>query len=109
MTATGGKTFAYDSQNELVSMGGTASLVYDAEGNRVAKSVSGAVTRYLVDGLNPTGYPQAMQSGSPWLFSRTNNHDGDHHAQCDHQGICQRKCSSSQDSEYCRGYKPQYQ
>ena len=41
-------------------MGGTAALVYDADGNRVAKSVSGTVTRYLVDDLNPTGYPQVM-------------------------------------------------
>lgn len=33
---TAGKTFAYDSQNELVSMnGGSVTIVYDGEGNRV--------------------------------------------------------------------------
>jgi len=62
--ATGGKTFTYDSQNELVGMSsGTTSvaLIYDAFGNRVGKSVNGVVTRYLVDDLNPTGLPQVME------------------------------------------------
>jgi YD repeat-containing protein len=59
--ATGGKTFRYDSQNELVSMGGTVSLVYDGDGNRVAKTASGVTTRYLVDDLNPTGYAQVVE------------------------------------------------
>ena len=35
-------------------------MLYDGDGNRVAKSVSGVVTRYLVDDLNPTGYPQVV-------------------------------------------------
>jgi len=60
--AAGGKTFSYDSQNKLVSMnGGVASIVYDAFGERVAKSVNGVVTRYLVeDDVNPTGLPQVF-------------------------------------------------
>ena len=38
-TATGGKTFAYDSENHLVSMNGAAvTLVYDGDGNRVVKT-----------------------------------------------------------------------
>jgi RHS repeat-associated protein len=37
-------------------MGSAAALLYD--GNRLAKSVNGVVTHYLVDDLNPTGYPQ---------------------------------------------------
>ena len=60
VTATGGRTFAYDAENHLVSMGSTVALQYDGDGNRVAKSVSGTVTRYLVDDLNPTGYPQVV-------------------------------------------------
>ena len=38
-TATGGKTFAFDSENHLVSMGSTVGLLYDGDGNRVAKTV----------------------------------------------------------------------
>ena len=60
--ASGGKTFAYDSENHLVSMnGGAVQIIYDGDGNRVAKSVSGPVTRYLVDDLNPTGYSQVVE------------------------------------------------
>jgi RHS repeat-associated protein len=60
--ATGGKTFTYDSENHLTSMnGGTVTLVYDGDGNRVAKTVSGAITQYLVDDMNPTGYAQVVE------------------------------------------------
>ena len=63
--ATGGKTFAYDSENHLTSMnGGAVTIVYDGDGNRVAKAVTTngvtVTTRYLVDNLNPTGYAQVM-------------------------------------------------
>jgi YD repeat-containing protein len=64
VTAEGGKTFTYDSQNEMLTMSasGTAvTLLYDGDGNRVGKSVNGVVTRYLVDDLNPTGYPQVVE------------------------------------------------
>jgi RHS repeat-associated protein len=60
VAATGGKSFVYDSENHLVSMGSTVLLVYDGDGNRVAKTVNGVRTRYLVDDLNPTGYPQVV-------------------------------------------------
>jgi RHS repeat-associated protein len=36
-------------------------LQYDGDGNRVAKSANGTVTRYLVDDLNPTGYAQVVE------------------------------------------------
>ena len=36
-------------------------MIYDAFGNRVAKTVNGVTTRYLVDDLNPTGYPQVVE------------------------------------------------
>jgi RHS repeat-associated protein len=61
-TATGGKTFAYDSENRLKTMNsGAVTIVYDGDGNRVAKTVSGVTTRYLVDDLNPTGYAQVVE------------------------------------------------
>jgi RHS repeat-associated protein len=59
--ATGGKTFSYDSENHLMSMGSTVALLYDGDGNRVAKTVNGVTTLYLVDDLNPTGYPQVVE------------------------------------------------
>ena len=60
VTATGGKTFAYDAENHLVSMnGGAVQLAYDAFRNRVAKTGNGVTTCYLVeDDVNSTGYPQ---------------------------------------------------
>ena len=58
---TGGKTFIYDSENRLTSMNaGAVTIQYDGDGNRVAKTVDGVTTRYLIDDLNPTGYPQVV-------------------------------------------------
>ena len=71
---TGGKTFAYDSENHLTSMtaSGTAvTMVYDAFGNRVTKTVNGVTTRYLVDDLNPTGYAQVMDELTGGAVTRT--------------------------------------
>jgi RHS repeat-associated protein len=69
--STGGKVFAYDSNNRLKSLnGGVVTLLYDGDGNRVAKTVNGVTTRYLVDDLNPTGYVQVVEetvSGTPQL------------------------------------------
>jgi len=59
---TGGKSFSYDSENHLMSMnGGTVKLIYDGDGNRVAKIANGVITQYLVDDLNPTGYAQVVE------------------------------------------------
>ena len=41
--------------------GGAVTLLYDGDGNRVAKTVAAATTRYLVDDLNPTGYAQVVE------------------------------------------------
>jgi RHS repeat-associated protein len=63
VTAADGKTFTYDSENHLMSMSGSttsATIVYDGDGNRVSKTVGGVTTYYLVDDLNPTGYPQVV-------------------------------------------------
>jgi RHS repeat-associated protein len=59
---SGSRTFAYDFENRLKSMnGGAVTLVYDGDGNRVAKTAGGVTTRYLVDDLNPTGYAQVVE------------------------------------------------
>ena len=60
--ATPDETFAYYSENHLVSMGaGTVTIIYDGDRNRVAKTVGGVTTKYLVDDLNPTGYAQVIE------------------------------------------------
>ena len=76
VTAAGGKTFSYDSQNELVAMNGTAvGIEYDGDGNRVLKTVTSGsgttTTQFLVDDLNPTGYPQVMDELTNGVVTRT--------------------------------------
>ena len=59
-----GKAFGFDSQNKLTSMtsgDSSLSIIYDAFGNRVSKTVNGVTTKYLVeDDVNPTGLPQVL-------------------------------------------------
>jgi YD repeat-containing protein len=59
--AANGNSYTYDSENHMITMSnGSAvvNLIYDAFGNRVAKTVNGATTQYLVeDDVNPTGLP----------------------------------------------------
>jgi len=71
VTVAGSKTFAYDSENHLISMGSTVALHYDGDGNRVAKTVGATTTWYLVDDLNPTGYPQVVEELTNGAASRT--------------------------------------
>jgi len=60
-TATGGKTYAYNSWLKLVSMnGGQVTLAYNGLGQLEAKSTGGVTTQYLTDDLSPTGYPQVV-------------------------------------------------
>ena len=65
VVATGGMSYTYDSENHMLTASGTGksiSMVYDAFGNRVAKTVNGVATQYLVeDDVNPTGYPQVVE------------------------------------------------
>jgi RHS repeat-associated protein len=64
-TNTDGNTYAYDFENRVVSKnGGAVTIVYDGDGNRVAKTVDGVSTQYLVDDLNPTGYLQVLDEVS---------------------------------------------
>jgi len=58
-TSSGGIQNTYVFENRLVQKGGVA-IVYDGDGNRVAKTVAGATTTYLVDTQNPTGYAQVL-------------------------------------------------
>jgi RHS repeat-associated protein len=44
----------------MTSGSAAVGLLYDGDGNRMAKTVGGVTTRYLVDDLNPTGLPQVV-------------------------------------------------
>lgn len=70
-TASGGNTYAYDFESHLTSSnGGAVTVVYDGDGNRVAKTASGATTQYLVDDRNPTGYAQVLEELSGGAVQR---------------------------------------
>jgi RHS repeat-associated protein len=63
--AAGGVNYTYDSENRMTSMTGNGkvvTMVYDAFGSRVSKTVNGTTTQYLVeDDVNPTGLPQVLE------------------------------------------------
>jgi RHS repeat-associated protein len=70
--SSGAHTYTYDSENRLTGMNsGAVTLVYDGDGNRVAKTVRGVTTRYLVADLNPTGYPQVVQELNSGAVTRS--------------------------------------
>jgi RHS repeat-associated protein len=63
---SGGVSDSYDFENHLTQHG-AVTIVYDGDGNRVAETVGGVTTNYLVDMQNPTGYAQVvdeLQSGT---------------------------------------------
>jgi YD repeat-containing protein len=61
-TASGGNTYAYDFENHLTTENTNAvAIVYDGDGNRVAKTAGGTTTTYLVDDRNLTGYAQVLE------------------------------------------------
>ncbi|HYV29794.1 MAG TPA: RHS repeat-associated core domain-containing protein, partial [Candidatus Binatia bacterium] len=54
----------YDHANRLIARHlplGVASFQYDGDGNRVGKQVNGVTTHFLVDEVNPTGWPQVLE------------------------------------------------
>jgi len=59
-----GNSHTYDSQNHRLSMtngGASIIMIYEAFGDRVAKTANGVTTQYLVeDDVNPTGLPQVV-------------------------------------------------
>jgi len=56
-----GVTYGYDFLNRLTSATGSITLKYDGDGNRVQETVGSAITNFLVDDTNPTGYPQVVE------------------------------------------------
>ena len=60
-----GVVYTYDSENHMTSATGNGkvvTMVYDAFGNRVAKTVNGVTIQYLVeDDVNPTDLPQVVE------------------------------------------------
>jgi RHS repeat-associated protein len=67
-----GKSYAYDSMDRMTSFnGGSVTMVYDGDGNRVKKVSGGVTTQYLVDDLNPTGLPQVMDEVVNGVVQRT--------------------------------------
>jgi len=50
---------------------GAVTMVYDGDGNRVARTVVGTTTKYLVDSLNPTGYAQVIDELVSGAVTRT--------------------------------------
>ncbi len=60
--ATGSNTYTYDSENHMTTANnGAVRMIYDGDGNRVAKIINGVTTQYLVDDLNHTGLPQVVE------------------------------------------------
>jgi RHS repeat-associated protein len=68
-TSANSDTYAYDFENHLTSLnGGSAGYVYD--GFRVARTVGGVTTNYLVDSNNPTGHAQVVEELQGGLVTR---------------------------------------
>src|SRR5215472_6228699 len=57
--SSAGISSAYDFEDRLIGHG-AVTIVYDGDGNRVAETVGGVTTKYLVDDRNPTGYSQVV-------------------------------------------------
>jgi RHS repeat-associated protein len=77
-TSASGNSYAYDFENHLTSLnGGSVAYIYDGDGNRVAKTVAGVTTNYLVDTNNPSGYAQTVDElqGAAVTRSYTYGHD----------------------------------
>jgi RHS repeat-associated protein len=60
---SGGIGNLYDFENRLTQHG-SASMVYDGDGNRVSETAGGITTKYLIDDQNLTGFPQVVAETS---------------------------------------------
>jgi RHS repeat-associated protein len=68
---SGGNTYTYDFENHLKTQNaGAVSVLYDGDGNRVAKTIGGVTTQYLVDDHNLTGYAQVLEEISGGAVQR---------------------------------------
>ena len=74
-TAANGASYSYNFENRLTSLitqdSSLITFTYDGDGNRVAKTVAGVTTRYLVDDLSPTGYAQVTEEVAGGSVQRT--------------------------------------
>jgi RHS repeat-associated protein len=53
---------AFDFEDHLINRNnGQVTVIYDGDGNRVSKTVSGITTLFLVDDRNPSGYAQVLE------------------------------------------------
>jgi len=71
-TNSSGNFYQFDALNHLTNVNsGTVRIVYDGDGNRVAKTVGSTTTYYLLDDRNPSGYVQVLEewtsTGTPTL------------------------------------------
>jgi RHS repeat-associated protein len=74
-TNSSGTLYQYDALNHLTNAnGGAVLLVYDGDGNRVAKTVSGTTTYYLLDDRNPSGYVQVLEEYQGSSLNRVYNY-----------------------------------
>ncbi len=64
LTSDGVNTYEWDARNQLstINRGATATFQYDALGRRSSKTVTGAVTGFLYDGINVV---QELSGGTP--------------------------------------------
>lgn len=60
-TSADGNAYTYNFEDRIKSVNSTVTMTYDGDGNRVAKTVAGVTTRYLVDDLNPTRQAQVVE------------------------------------------------
>jgi RHS repeat-associated protein len=67
---SGGVSDSYDFENHLTQHG-AVTIVYDGDGNRVAETVGGVTTQYLVDTQNPTGYAQVVDESQSGTVTRS--------------------------------------
>ena len=78
ITSANGSTYVYDFENHLTNLNsGNVTYAYDGDGNRIAMTVGGVTTNYLVETNNPTGYAQVVDelSGGTVVKSFTYGHD----------------------------------
>jgi RHS repeat-associated protein len=60
--SAGNVSDTYDFEDRLIDRNnGQVLIKYDGDGNRVAKTVGGVTTLFLVDDRNPTGYAQVLE------------------------------------------------
>ena len=68
--SSAGTANTYDFENRMLTHGGVA-LVYDGDGNRVAETIGGTTTKFLVDDKTPTGLPQVLDEIVSGSVNRT--------------------------------------